>query len=259
MSRHATWNLGLLLTFFVLVAASFVLGADPSEKNVEVLPGMVDSVPYDAFAPNPVFADGKTLQRPPAGTIARGTKPLHYGPGPQEAVRAGEELTNPLRRPADLARPATLDPSDPDAAAVRDAYEATLEQARADLARGEEVYAVYCRVCHGDSGMGDGPVAKRGFPAPASLLGERALTMPDGQMFHLVTHGGENMPSYAAQVNREDRWKSILYIRTLQEEGLAAGLALPPGDAAQAPVEESLDDREVPPAPRGIPEEEATP
>lgn len=239
MSRQTILNLALLGTFLALVAASLVLGADPSRKNVEVLPGMVDSVPYDAYAPNPSFADGKTLQRPPEGTIPRGRMPLHFGDGPEEALRAGRELSNPLRAPDDLEPPATLAPTDPDAPAVRAAWQETVDRARADLERGTEVYAVYCRLCHGDTGLGDGPVARRGFPAPASLLGERALEMADGRMFHLITYGGENMPPYAAQVDREDRWRAILYVRKLQREGLAAGLAPPPGATPDEPVQKA--------------------
>ncbi len=41
--------------------------------------------------------------------------------------------------------------------------------------------------------------------------------MPDGQMYHLITLGQKNMASYATQVQRDDRWKVIRYIRTLQE------------------------------------------
>ena len=119
MSRHTVLNLLLLILFLALVAANLVLGADPSKKNVEVLPGMVDSVPYDAYAPNPVFADGKTLQQPPAGTIPRGRRPLHYGTGEEEAVRAGRELTNPLAAPDELVQSTAGWGDDPLATAVR--------------------------------------------------------------------------------------------------------------------------------------------
>lgn len=46
--------------------------------------------------------------------------------------------------------------------------------------------------------------------------------MKDGQMFHVVTYGFGNMPSYAVQVSREDRWKAILHIRDLQRKEAAA-------------------------------------
>ena len=32
-------------------------------------------------------------------------------------------------------------------------------------------------------------------------------------MFQILTNGQNSMPSYAAQISREDRWKAILHVR----------------------------------------------
>jgi mono/diheme cytochrome c family protein len=177
--KRATVTIGLLFA---------ACRGDPTVPNLEYIPEMIDSVAYDSFARNPVTPDGKTLLAPPEGTIPRGLKPLHYGPGKEEAVRAGRELVNPVP---------------------------WSEGARK---RGAEVYANFCAVCHGREGQGDGPVIGR-FPAPPSLLGERARRMPDGEMFHIVTMGQGLMKPYAVQVRRQDRWKVIHYVRSLQAEG----------------------------------------
>ena len=42
--------------------------------------------------------------------------------------------------------------------------------------------------------------------------------MKAGQMFHVLTFGQNNMPSYASQLSREDRWNAIAYVRTLQAQ-----------------------------------------
>jgi len=251
MSRLALVNVALLVAFLALAAANLLLGDDPARRNVELLPNMVHSVAYDAFAPNPVFADGKTLQRPPEGTIPRGLMPLHYGTGKEEAARAGRELVNPLVAPADLppfeppAGPHPVNPADPDTVAARQAYDDARSRAAASLARGEKVFNVYCRVCHGDAGAGDGPVAKRGFPAPPSMMAERGMTMADGEIFHLITYGGENMPPYATQVSREDRWRAILFVRELQRRAPAAAPAEPPPGEAPDPVAPATAPQEV--------------
>ncbi len=112
--------------------------------------------------------------------------PLHYTATKEDAERAGRELVNPL---------------------VRD---------KKALERGAFVYTTYCETCHGPAGKGDGPVAKRGYPAPPSLLAPKALALADGQMFHIVTYGQANMPSYASQLERQDRWCAIEYVRKLQ-------------------------------------------
>jgi predicted aminopeptidase len=68
----------------------------PDRRAYEYMPDMARDPAYKAFAPNPVTRDGLTLQHPVAGTIPRGYHPFHYGPGEQEAERAGRELKRPL-------------------------------------------------------------------------------------------------------------------------------------------------------------------
>jgi mono/diheme cytochrome c family protein len=129
--------------------------------------------------------NGVTGQLPVPGTIPRGFQPFHYGPGPEEAARAGRELKNPF------------------------------EQTEETLARGRQVYSNYCAVCHGGSGAGDGPMIPR-YPNPPSFKTEQSKSLAEGAMFHVITIGRNNMPSHASQVSAEDRWKVIRYIRKLQ-------------------------------------------
>jgi mono/diheme cytochrome c family protein len=178
-------NLVLLTVLVASVAANLGISDNPARRNFEAMPEMVRSIAYKSFTANPNFGDGKTLQVPPEGTIARGVHPLHYAATPEDAVRAGRELSAP---PASVAA----------------------------LERGARVYQIYCQPCHGGAGKGDGPVAMRGFPPPPSFLADHAMRLVDGQMFHIVTYGQKNMPSYAAQVPPEDRWRAIEYVRSLQ-------------------------------------------
>ncbi|HKI34330.1 MAG TPA: cytochrome c [Gemmataceae bacterium] len=191
MSRRVV-NWFLLLAFFGSVGLHVFADRDLTRRNVEVVPEMAYSPAYDSFAPNPNFADGKTLQLPEPGTIPRGRLPLHYGPSLQDFLRAGDELHNPFAG---------------DDAAAR--------------GRGAFVYANYCQMCHGPAGKGDGPLVPRGLPPPASLVAEKPVPLKDGEMFHIITYGQRNMPSHAAQLSREDRWKVILHVRSLQQK--AAG------------------------------------
>jgi mono/diheme cytochrome c family protein len=164
-------NLFLLALLVASVAANFGVGDNPARRNFEAMPEMVRTAAYKSFSANPNFADGKTLQLPPEGTIARGVQPRHYTAG---------------------------------------------------LERGAAVYRIYCQPCHGAAGKGDGLVAMHGFPPPPSLLADHAAHLAEGQMFHIVTYGQKNMPSYAAQVSQEDRWRVIAYIRSLQQPPAAA-------------------------------------
>jgi mono/diheme cytochrome c family protein len=178
-------NTLLLAILLATVALNWAVRAERERPNFEVLPEMVRSVAAESFTVNSVFADGKIEQNPPPGTIPRGLLPMHYQATPEDARRAGEELTNPCS------------PEDKQA-----------------VERGAFVYTNFCMACHGPTRAGDGPVARRGYPPPPA----QPPAIKDGEMFHIITYGRANMPSHATQLSREDRWKVILYIRSLQQK-----------------------------------------
>ena len=64
-------NVFLLVLLVATVAANLVINDNPTRRNFEAMPEMVRSVAYKSFSANPNFGDGKTLQLPPEGTIAR--------------------------------------------------------------------------------------------------------------------------------------------------------------------------------------------
>jgi mono/diheme cytochrome c family protein len=152
---------------------------------------MLESIPYDAQAENVNFPDGKTLQPPAVGTVARGYLPLHHHTPSEDIQHAGEELVNPISD--------TLD---------------------SEIEHGEKIFATFCVPCHGTGGLGDGVITKKGFPPPPSLMADKALQLKDGHMFHIVTYGQNNMPPLAGQVQRNDRWRVILYLRSLQKKAV---------------------------------------
>lgn len=111
-----------------------------------------------------------------------------------------------------------------------------------NLRRGRVVYDTYCRPCHGDLGLGDGPVVgPNRFPAPPSLHTDGAKGFPDGRIFHLVTYGKGKMPAYGSRIPPADRWAAVGYVRVLQRaldpkpEDLAeAGLPAEPAGSPDA-------------------------
>lgn len=182
-------NIILLAAFLASLGLNWAVRSRPSQPNFEFIPEMVRTPRYNAYSTNPNFPDGKTLQRPEQGTIPRGFLPLHYVATPEDAVRAGATLESPIP--------------------VNDA---------GAIARGKIVFGNFCTPCHGLAGKGDGPVPQRGYPAPPSLYADNARKIRDGQMFHILSYGQKNMPSYASQLSREDRWNVIAYVRSLQNQ-----------------------------------------
>lgn len=177
------WLLAVLVVAPVMSIAA--CSAEGNRSGVVVSPDMAYTLPYDPYDRNAATGTGMTLLAPPEGSIPTDHVAFPYGPGRDEADRAGRELGNPT--PAD----------------------------RASVQRGKRVYDVYCAVCHGAEGRGDGPIIGR-FPNPPSLLADRARGLPDGALYHVITTGQGIMASYAVQVRPADRWHVINYIRTLQ-------------------------------------------
>jgi mono/diheme cytochrome c family protein len=154
--------------------------------GLEYFPNMARTARYNAFEENPNFADGMTLRAPAAGTIPRGLPPLPVG---EEASL----IVNPFQAGD-----------------------------RAAVERGVAVFAAFCQPCHGPGGEGDGPVSQRGFPVPPPLSRGQTQQKTDGQLFQILTNGQNSMPSYAAQISREDRWKVILHVRSMRRPGSEA-------------------------------------
>jgi mono/diheme cytochrome c family protein len=84
------------------------------------------------------------------------------------------------------------------------------------LLRGKQRYEIYCAVCHGFTGDGDGMVVQRGFLPPPSYHSDRLRQAPVGHFFDVITNGFGAMPSYADQIPVTDRWAIVAYVRALQ-------------------------------------------
>jgi mono/diheme cytochrome c family protein len=100
--------------------------------------------------------------------------------------------------------------------------------------RGQERFNIYCSVCHGRTGAGDGMIVERGYRRPPSYHTDRLRGLPVGHFFDVMTNGYGAMPSYAKQVSVNDRWAIAAYIRALQLSQFADVNSLP------APIRQAL-------------------
>ncbi len=187
MSELRRTILAIAAAVALLLGLRTVVAADPERRGLELFPDMARSLAAESYGRNDALPGGMVEQPLVAGVAVRGFEPCPYPPTPEGAAKAGAELRNPFA------------PSD--AAAV---------------ARGAERYGIFCAVCHGGDGQGRGRAVERGMIPPPSLLADRARTLPDGHLFHVLTRGQGNMASYAAQLSRDDRWKVVLHVRALQ-------------------------------------------
>ena len=93
----------------------------------------------------------------------------------------------------------------------------TVALSEAQLAEAGRLFNINCAICHGDKAQGNGPISTSGkIGGIANLTLDSYVKMADGTMFHSITYGKNNMGSYASQLDRQQRWMIIKYIRTLQ-------------------------------------------
>ncbi|WMW06352.1 FTR1 family protein [Pseudomonas entomophila] len=94
-----------------------------------------------------------------------------------------------------------------------------------DAARGAALYAQNCSICHGDTGLGDGPAGVGLEPAPANLRNaERLDQLSLFDLYNTLTLGidGTEMPSFADQLDERQRWDVAAYIASFTADPQAA-------------------------------------
>jgi mono/diheme cytochrome c family protein len=183
---------------------------------------MAEQPSYRPLRPSTFFGDGRSARPLVEGTIARGSKHVS---GQRPIVI--EDWTRLVGMLGALS-------ADPLAAASRAAgwslYRDVFPMAVTQQAhqRGQERFNIYCAVCHDRVGTGNGMIVQRGFTAPPSLHADwsrgfklrggnlKLRDAPVGYYFEVITKGFGAMPDYAEQIDAQDRWAIIAYIRALQ-------------------------------------------
>ena len=177
---------------FILLASAFLLscrGHSTEKPPVRHHLNMVFQDRFNAQQENPFFDDNMAMRMPVEGTVSRGNLRL------ETAVYEGldDEGNFVDENPFDLTRDF--------------------------LYRGKDRYDVYCQVCHGGTGNGQGIIMTGNFgyvPAP-TFHREDSYNMSDGEIYSAIANGIRTMPSYASQIKVEDRWAIVAYVRALQQ------------------------------------------
>lgn len=150
----------------------------------EFLQRMEDQAKYEYYETSEFWADGKAMRTPPEGTVPR-ERPVG-NPG-LTTGRVNGTLVSTI----------------------------PLELNREVLEVGQKKYNIVCSQCHGQLGDGNSVVAENmALRLPPSLL--EIANKPDGHVFVAMTEGYGMMPSFAGELNIQERWAVVAYIRALQ-------------------------------------------
>jgi len=171
----------------LIVLAAFGCKRDNNTTGYAYFPDMAYSNAFETWGSSPNYSDSVTMLLPVEGTVPRGMIPYQYAKSFDEQQRAGRELISPV------------------------------EANTANLLRGKAQYDIYCALCHGDSGQGNGHLyTSKLFPVqPTSLVGDYVQNKPDGEIYHVITLGSLSglMGAHGSLIKPDDRWKIIAYVK----------------------------------------------
>jgi mono/diheme cytochrome c family protein len=202
--------IGVALGAAIVGIAGF-RGGLSRKPPIEIFPDMNRQLKLRPQVPNSFFPNGVSSQLPPPGTIAR-----------SEPVQAIAGLVYPFEdAPVNTGRiTGTTNFVETNPLPVNEAL----------LQRGRERFDIYCALCHGRLGDGNGITKKLALmPAVANLHDQRIVTMTDGEIFNTITHGKSTMAAYGPLMPAQDRWAVIAYLRALQLSWLGSTNDLPAG------------------------------
>ena len=176
----------LKIIFSLVVLTSIVSCGNKREPSLQYMPDMYVSVPYDVNGAEGV--KGKPVNsKPVAGTVKRGGYPAYDILDTNEGYeKAKNELKNPLEVTED------------------------------NLTNGKAMYDIYCAVCHGKKGDGNGILTERDKFAGIPNYKDRELT--EGSIYHVIMHGKNLMGSHASQMTPTERWQVVQYVEKLKTD-----------------------------------------
>ncbi len=197
------------LVAVIVVGIFGIRGQKFSKPPVRIFPDMDEQDKIRAQKPDAFFADGYGARLPvgqtqPRGFNEDGVKSLG---GISEYEFGGQTsyyYTGQIGDYYGTGMPAELN----------------LDQkgAEALISRGQERFGIYCAVCHGKSGDGQGITGQYGVPGIANFHLDtfKSAAYPDGRVFEVITNGKGMMGAYGYNIPVEDRWAIIAYVRALQ-------------------------------------------
>jgi mono/diheme cytochrome c family protein len=147
---------------------------------------MYEPVGYEAYGEYDVFPNKQEALVPPEGTIARGHSLYSY-------ANTNDGYNSALKN-----------------------LKTDLSSSEIDLIRGKELYEIYCGICHGNKGAGQGKLVKREKILGVPSYADRPITT--GSIYHVIYYGKNSMGSYANLLNEEERWQVTAYVEALRKE-----------------------------------------
>ena len=174
----------ILAIAVVLVTVSCKKDTAP---NYQFMPNMYESAGYETYG-EAAFKNGVEAQLPAQGSIPRGFVPFDIENSTEGYEIAKATLTTPL------------------------------DSTQIDYAKGGPLYTIYCAICHGVKGDGQGNLVKREKILGIPSYDDAGRAINSGSIYHTIYYGKNAMGSYANQLNEEERWQVVSYVLKLKAD-----------------------------------------
>lgn len=168
---------------------AFIACQNKREPNYQYMPNMYEPVGYETYDEVGFLPSNQEALIPPANTINRDWLPYGFENTPE-----GKEL-------------ARLNESPLDSMMVEE-----------NLAVGGQLYTIYCAICHGDKGDGQGWLVKQEKILGVPGYDDAARNITVGTAYHVQIYGLNSMGSYASQMNSTEMWQVAEYVMKLKED-----------------------------------------
>lgn len=169
----------------VVVALSLTSCFNENKPNYQYMPNMYEPVGYETYGEYEVFPGTMEAMLPAEGSVPRGWLPYEYENSTAGLELAKAELNNP--------HPVT----------------------QANLDAGKKYYEIYCAVCHGTKGDGQGILMTREKFLGIPSYGDAGRNITQGGTYHVQMYGLNAMGSYASQTNELERWQIAMHVQNL--------------------------------------------
>ena len=175
------------ISVLIVVLISFASCKKDSVPNYQFMPNMYAPVGYETYG-EAAFPNGVEAQVSPEGTIARGHSLFEYENTIEGFALAKETLKSPL------------------------------DSTQVDLENTKVLFDIYCGICHGVKGDGQGNLVKREKILGVPRYDDVARAINEGGIYHTIYYGKNAMGSYANQLDEEERWQVVAYVLDLKQK-----------------------------------------
>jgi mono/diheme cytochrome c family protein len=176
------------IAILAMMFVSIVSCKKDTRPNYQFMPNMYEPVGYETYGESSMFPNDQVALIPAEGSIPRGFKPFEFDNTVEGFELAKATLKNPI------------------------------DSTQIDYAKAKPLYDIYCGICHGNLGDGQGNLVKREKILGVPRYDDAGRAITEGGIYHTLYYGKNAMGSYANQLEEQERWQVVAYVLKLKAD-----------------------------------------